>query len=182
MYPLVERAGKRCVCDHHVEARDTVNAREQVPICREKAVFVGGTITNRYDDMAPRPNCSIPQKSPPQKVFVYARRLLTETFERAKCCHQELRLPHEPLGSAVIGSARLEHAERQAFECVQRLQVAVKRVVEVEHGSNQSGTEPERRLGTRVTRHSARGSHQHLALRRGEHDGRLGQSLGKREM
>jgi hypothetical protein len=65
MNPLVECPGKRCVCDHDVESRETVNAGEQVPICREKAVFVGGTIAHRHNDMAPRSSCGIRQKSPP---------------------------------------------------------------------------------------------------------------------
>ena len=65
MNPLVECAGKRRLCDHDVEARETVNSREQVPVCREEAVFVGVMIAHCYNDMAPRSSWRIRQKSPP---------------------------------------------------------------------------------------------------------------------
>ena len=68
---IVLETGARCEFER-VEPRKTVNAREQVPVCREEAVLVGGTIAYRDNNMAPRSSRRIGQKSPPQKVFVYA--------------------------------------------------------------------------------------------------------------
>ena len=92
MNPLVEGAGKRRVGDDDVELRQTVNAREQVPIGREEAVLVACTIAYRDNDMTPRSSCRIRKKSLPQKMFVlhqFSLRMIAGR-ERLDTSHDEL--------------------------------------------------------------------------------------------
>jgi hypothetical protein len=85
-------------------------------------------------------------------------------FEVAKRGNEESRLPHEPLGPAVVRRAWLEHAKRPPLEVVDAVLTPLELVVQTKDFSDEARPQMKRRLGSLLVRDSTCDSEKDLSL------------------
>ena len=101
-------------------------------------------------------------------MFVIAA-LRRAALEVAKSSDEESRLPDEPLGTAVVRGARLEHTERAPLEIVNAVLTPLELVVQTKDFGNETGPELEGWLGALLLRDTTCDSEKHFSLSRCEY-------------
>lgn len=90
-------------------------------------------------------------------------------LEVAKCRHEESRLPHQPLGAAVVRSARFEHTQSAPLEVIDAVLPPLELVVETKNLGDETWTQLEWWHCALFMCDSTRSSQKHFSLSRREH-------------
>ena len=179
MDPFVERPGDHRVGGDDVEALETGQPGQEVPVGGKKAMRSTRAIADRHHDVPPRTGGRRLDEHASECVFVDPCALLAATLETAEGADEKARLPEQPLGAAVVGGAGFQGAEREALERVDRFSISPEGVVQAQNLRDESRAQVEWGLGPFVSGGATRGAQQHFALGGRQHSGVRRQALGE---
>jgi hypothetical protein len=165
---FVQGTSQDGVGDHEIEAFESGDPGDEIPVGRMEPVGIERAIGDRQHHVAVRPTRGLIEETGAHPRFVETVKR-TQLLEAAERGHEEPRLPDEPLGATVVGGSWLQHGQRKPFECIDVLLIPPKRVVEVENLHEQPGPEAKGRLDAVVARFSARHPEKRLAFRNTQH-------------
>jgi hypothetical protein len=132
VHALVEGAGEHSIRHDDVELSDSWRSGKQIPVGRRKAVRVNQAIRHRDNDVAIRARWGFAHHPASKFVFVDAV-FGAPSLEIAKGRREKPRLLDQLTRAAIVGGARLQHAERQTLKRVDVFLAAPQVVVKPDH-------------------------------------------------
>jgi hypothetical protein len=132
VHALVESAGKHSIRHDDIELRDSWRSGKQIPVGRCEAVRVNQAIGHRDDNVPIRARRGFAHHTPAKFVFVDAV-FGAPSLEIAKGRSEKPRLLDQLTSAAIVGGARLQHAERQTLKRVDVFLAASQVVVKPDH-------------------------------------------------